>query len=113
MGRIANALLLSGGLWLLGEETIQAESWRYRGREGAERPSSIGKRSHSAEASFEALRMISTGMTKAEVLSRVGSPRYTFRHARSNQWVYNGPDRWIVEVTFSGDRVMAINWSRP
>lgn len=63
------------------------------------------------ELSFETLRMLSTGMTKAEVLSRVGSPQHSFRKSRA--WVYSATDNWIVELTFSGERVIGINWSRP
>ena len=36
------------------------------------------------ELSFEALRMLSTGMTKAEVLSHAGPPHHTFQHSRSS-----------------------------
>ena len=51
------------------------------------------------------------GMTKAEVLSRAGSPRHSFR--KSRVWVYSATDNWIVELNFSGERVIGINWSRP
>jgi hypothetical protein len=65
------------------------------------------------ELSFETLRMLSTGMTKAEVLSRAGSPRHTYKKARASAWVYSTTDKWLVELSFVGDRVIAVNWSRP
>jgi hypothetical protein len=61
--------------------------------------------------SFEAVRMLSTGMTKVEVLSRVGSPHHSFR--KSRVWVYSTTDNWIVQLNFVGERVIGINWSRP
>jgi hypothetical protein len=65
------------------------------------------------ELSFESLRMLSTGMSKAEVLSHAGPPHHTFQHNRSSAWVYSTADHWIVELTFGGGRVSAINWTRP
>jgi len=62
--------------------------------------------------SFETLRMLSTGMTKAEVLSRAGAPRHRFQNRRSQRWIYTTSENWIVEVVFSGNNVIAINWSR-
>jgi len=63
--------------------------------------------------SFEVLRMLSTGMTKAEVMSHAGFPQHTFQQGRSATWVYSTADRWIVELVFGGGRVSGINWSRP
>jgi hypothetical protein len=68
-------------------------------------------RGHGTEVPFESLRMLSTGMTRSEILSRVGPPRHTLR--KSRVWVYSGIDHWIVELTFGGDRVIGVNWSRP
>jgi hypothetical protein len=68
-------------------------------------------RGHATEVPFESLRMLSTGMTRSEVLSRVGPPRHMLR--KSRVWVYSGIDHWIVELTFGGDRVIGVNWSRP
>jgi hypothetical protein len=65
------------------------------------------------EMSFEVLRMLSTGMTKAEVVSRAGPPQHTFQRGRSSTWVYSTTDHWIVELAFGGGRVSAINWTRP
>ena len=65
------------------------------------------------EMSFEVLRMLSTGMTKAEVVSRAGLPQHTFHQGRSSTWVYSTTDHWIVELAFGGGRVSVINWSRP
>lgn len=61
--------------------------------------------------SFESVRMLSTGMTKVEVLSRVGSPHHSFK--KSRVWVYSTTDNWIVQLNFAGERVIGINWSRP
>jgi hypothetical protein len=66
----------------------------------------------AGEMTFEALRMLSTGMTKAEVLSRAGSPRHSFKNRGTQRWIYAAPDHWIVEVMFSGNNVININWSR-
>jgi hypothetical protein len=65
------------------------------------------------EMTFEVLRMLSTGMTKAEVVSRAGHPQHTFQRGRSSTWVYSTTDHWIVELAFGGGRVSAINWTRP
>ena len=65
------------------------------------------------EISFEVMRMLSTGMTKGEVISHAGPPRHMFKRARAASWVYVTADRWIVELTFGGERVSHINWSRP
>jgi len=73
----------------------------------------VEKRGHAAgEVSFETLRMLSTGMTKAEVLSRAGHPRHEFKNKGSQRWVYESTERWIVEIVFSGNKVIAIDWSR-
>ncbi len=61
------------------------------------------------EISFETYRMLSTGTTEAEILTRAGQPRYTFRIALGTWvWVYLN-DEWLVEVTFSGGRVANIS----
>jgi hypothetical protein len=65
------------------------------------------------ELSFEVLRMLSVGMSKVEVMSRAGAPRYTLRQFGSSAWVYSSTDQWIVELTFAAGRVIAINWTRP
>jgi hypothetical protein len=65
------------------------------------------------EINFETYRMLSTGTTEAEILTRAGQPRYTFRIARGTwMWVYLN-DEWLVEVTFSGGRVANISRYRP
>jgi len=66
----------------------------------------------AGEVSFETLRMLSTGMTKAEVLSRAGTPRYDLKSSKTQRWVYSSADDWIVEIAFGGNRVTAINWTR-
>ena len=65
------------------------------------------------EMTFEVLRMLSTGMTKAEVVSRAGPPQHTFQRGRSSTWVYSTTDHWIVELAFGGGRVSLVNWTRP
>jgi len=62
--------------------------------------------------SFETLRMLSTGMTKAEVLSRAGSTRHRFQNRGTQRCIYTTSEKWIVEVVFSGNNVIEINWSR-
>ncbi len=65
------------------------------------------------EISFETYRMLSTGTSEAEILTRAGHPRYTFRIARGTWvWVYLN-DEWLVEVTFSGGTVANIARYRP
>src|SRR5438132_9973632 len=65
------------------------------------------------EITFETYRMLSTGTTEAEILTRAGQPRYTFRIARGTWvWVYLN-DEWLVEVTFSGGTVDNIARYRP
>jgi len=77
------------------------------------------------EIPFEVSRMLSTGMTESEVLSRAGLPQttllgsYSFASPYSfwpifgaNRFVYSSGD-WLVELTFSGGRVSSINQFRP
>ena len=56
--------------------------------------------------------MLSAGITKAEVLSRAGSPRHSFKNRGTQRWIYATSDNWIVEVVFSGNNVIAVNWFR-
>ncbi len=77
------------------------------------------------EIPFEVARMLSTGMTEAEVLRRAGYPQttmigssYSFGFPYSfwpifgaNRFVYSSGD-WIVELTFGGGRVVSINETR-
>lgn len=65
------------------------------------------------EIDFEKFRMLSTGMTQAEILTRAGSPRYIFPSGRNIQrWVYTEED-WLIEITFTSGRVANIDWHRP
>jgi hypothetical protein len=64
------------------------------------------------EMSFEVMRMLSTGMTKGEVISHAGLPRHMYKHARATTWVYSTADHWIIELTFGAEQVSKINWSR-
>ena len=115
-------LCVAGSLWLLtgaiGYSQITEKSDSGGGKQSPSRYYTSYPRlertttkSSGKELSFETLRMLSTGMTKAEVLSRAGSPRHSFR--KSRVWVYSATDNWIVELNFSGERVIGINWSRP
>ena len=121
-------LCVAGSLWLFTGVLGYAQTID-KGNSGERK--TIHKRSHSRfntphprleggrtkdsgkELSFEALRMLSTGMSKAEVLSHAGPPQHTFQYNRSSAWVYSTADHWIVELTFGGGRVSAINWTRP
>lgn len=116
MKRIGIVLLLGSVLGVIGAEAVQAELWG-----ASHRPhrtllpdrQAVDKKGHAAgEVSFETLRMLSTGMTRAEVLSRAGHPRHEFKNRGTQRWVYASSERWIVEVVFSGNHVIAVNWSR-
>jgi len=73
---------------------------------------SSGTRALPKEVSFETFRMLSTGMSKAEVLRIAGHPRHEFKSKGTQRWVYDATDRWIVEIVFSGNKATAIEWSR-
>lgn len=116
MKRIGVLLILGGCLWLIGADIVQAEGWHRTGHPHRKpTPGDNGMRgvnSSLKEVPFEVLRMLSTGMTRTEVLSRAGAPRYKFGRAGGNRWVYTAADSWTVELAFGGDRVAEINWSR-
>ena len=77
------------------------------------------------EIPFETYRMLSVGMTESEVLGRAGLPQTTYIGSAypfnspysfwpifgANRFVYSSGD-WIVELTFSGGRVLSINQTR-
>jgi hypothetical protein len=77
------------------------------------------------EIAFETYRMLSVGMTEAEVLGRAGLPQTTYIGSAysfgspypfwpvfgANRFVYSSGD-WIVELTFGGGRVITINQTR-
>jgi hypothetical protein len=102
MKRIGMVLFLGGSLWLIGADVVQA----YQKHD--EHSRSVSRK----EISFEVLRMLSTGMTRAEVLSRAGSPQHRFKNRGTQSWIYSAADRWIVEIVFSGNNVIKVNWSR-
>jgi len=79
---------------------------------GEDRSRSRSKKDSEGVTSFETIRMLSTGMTRGEVLSQAGTPRYDFKNSRANRWVYVSSDNWIAEVIFSGNRVSGITWTR-
>jgi len=102
MRRIVMVLFLGGSLWLIGADVVQA----YQDHD------KLSRNVSRKEMSFEVLRMLSTGMTKAEVLNRAGSPQHRFKNRGTQSWIYSATDRWIVEIVFSGNNVISINWSR-
>lgn len=116
MKRIGIVFIAGGSLWLLATGVAQAELVRHGHHSHRplvhERQTSVFKGRAAGEVSFETLRMLSTGMTKAEVLSRAGHPRHEFKNRGTQRWVYASSDRWIVEIVFSGNNVIAIDWSR-
>lgn len=116
MKKIGIVFIVGGSLWLLAVGIAHAESWRY-GRHSSpplvhERLAASVKGHSAGEVSFETLRMLSTGMTKAEVLSKAGSPRHSFKNRGTQRWIYSSSDHWIVEIVFSGNNVIEITWSR-
>jgi len=121
------AIMAWASMWLLGTSPLQAaqeDIWQrpsdYQGpvTTGSYPPPAVERRPYPekrrpGEISFETYRMLSTGTTEAEILTRAGPPRYTFRIARGAWvWVYLN-DEWLVEVTFSGGRVANISRYRP
>ena len=77
------------------------------------------------EIPFEVFRMLSVGMSEAEVLRRAGLPQFTLIGSYAlgspypvwpvfgaNRFVYSTGD-WVVELTFGGGRVLSINQFRP
>jgi hypothetical protein len=116
MKRIGIVFIAGGSLWLLVVGVAHAESWRHGHHSSHplvhERLAASVKGHAAGEVSFETLRMLSTGMTKAEVLSRAGAPRHSFKNRGTQRWIYATTERWIVEIVFSGNNVITINWSR-
>lgn len=116
MKRIGIVVMAGGSLWLLALGVAQAELLRHGHQAHRplvhERQTSVVKGRAAGEVSFETLRMLSTGMTRAEVLSRAGHPRHEFKNRGTQRWIYASSDRWIVEVVFSGNNVISIDWSR-
>lgn len=88
-------------------------------------PPRLEMRAPVGEIPFQVSRMLSVGMSEAEVLSRAGLPQFTLIGGHSfgfpfptwpifgaNRFVYSSGD-WIVEVMFGGGRVISINEFRP
>jgi len=89
------------------------------------RPPVINTLAPVGEMPFETYRMLSVGMTEAEVLGRAGLPQTTLIGSSysfgspypfwpvfgANRFVYSSGD-WIVELTFGGGRVVSINQTR-
>lgn len=118
MGRIAMVLVLGGSLGIFGADLVHAAhrpEFSHRSKSPAyQEKGARDSKGHSVgEISFETLRMLSTGMTPMEVLSRAGRPHYTFKYSRVNRWVYASTDNWIVEVIFHAGRVIEVKWSKP
>ena len=116
MKRMGSVFIAGGSLVLFMVGAARAEFLRHSHRSShpfvQERLTDSVKGHSSGEIAFETLRMLSTGMTRAEVLSRAGHPRHEFKNRGTQRWVYASSDRWIVEIVFSGNNVIAVNWSR-
>ena len=84
-----------------------------RVRLGHDKPTAVSIKHPKGEVSFEVFRMLSTGMSRAEVLSRAGSPQNKFKNKGTQRWIYSTSDHWIVEIVFSGNNVIQVNSSRP
>ena len=100
------AISVSSVTWAVNPADAKSERRVYS------KPSESRAKAGGQEMSFEVMRMLSTGMTKGEVISHAGPPRHMFKRARAATWVYFTADHWIVELTFGGERVLNINWSR-
>ena len=88
-------------------------------------PQRIEAQPPAGEIPFEVVRMLSVGMTEAEILRRAGLPQatliggsYSFGSPYpvwpifgANRFVYSSGD-WLVELMFTGGRVMSINHNR-
>jgi hypothetical protein len=88
-------------------------------------PPVIEMRPDIGEIPFEVVRMLSVGMTEAEILRRAGPPQATLIGGSyafgapypfwpvfgANRFVYSSGD-WLVELTFGGGRVLSINQTR-
>jgi hypothetical protein len=104
---VAIAVSVSVLTWAVGQADAKSERRIYS------KSSESRAKDGGHEMSFEVMRMLSTGMTKGEVVGHAGPPRHMFKRARAATWVYFTADHWIVELTFGGERVSNINWSRP
>lgn len=88
-------------------------------------PQQIEVRPAVGEIPFEVVRMLSVGMTEAEILRRAGLPQSTLVGGGyslgapypfwpvfgANRFVYSSGD-WLVELAFGGGRVISINQTR-
>jgi len=95
-----------------GKGPVEQSSLYRSAPEKPAKPTFASTRAVPKEVSFETFRMLSTGMSKAEVLRLAGSPRHEFKNKGTNRWVYDATDRWVVEIVFSGNKVAAIDWTR-
>src|SRR2546428_7048732 len=95
-------ILVGGGIGLLAPDLAQADTWRHA--KHFHRPPVYESDSHFStssstnEMSFETLRMLSTGMTKEEVLSRPRSPLHRFTNRVPQRWIYTPSDNSIVQA---------------
>jgi hypothetical protein len=100
------AISVSLSTWAVSHADSKSERRMYS------KPSESKTSEGGHEMSFEVMRMLSTGMTRGEVISHAGPPRHMFKRARAATWIYFTADHWILELTFGGERVSDINWSR-
>ena len=113
MGKIGIAIAVWGIVWIAGTGTIHAERWKHAEQDGKDDRTAATQKHRSGEVPFETLRMLSTGMSKSDVLMKAGSPRYRFKNKGTQRWIYPSKDNWIVEVVFAGNNAIAINSTRP
>src|SRR5437879_13735911 len=106
------AVRVGAGIGLLAPDVAQPGSWRHTKHFHLppvyESHSHLSRSGSRKEMSFETLRMLSTGMTKAEVLSRAGSPRHRFQNRGTTRWIYTTSANWIEVVVLSGTNVIEL-----
>ena len=110
----------SGGLTTMPEPgqgrppSEESQPHQYYEKHPARERQSEDKPKPKGEIDFEKFRMLDTGMTQAEILTRVGNPKHVFRFGRNiERWVYTTEDEWLIEITFTSGRVANIDRYRP
>lgn len=92
----------------------ESQPHKYYEKHPANERRSEDKPKPRGEIDFEKFRMLDTGMTEAEIITRVGNPKHVFRFGRNiERWVYTTPDEWLIEITFLSGRAANIDWYRP
>ena len=66
---------------------------------------SDGTKRKGSEIDFQTFRLLSTGMTRQEVLSLAGPPAEQSvcdeRGSCSERWIYYYSENWVAEISFS------------